>query len=198
MAIETTLSGLRPTSVLFGVLVDKAVFVASALTLAAMVGVSAPAFQTAVLILGLAATALGGFTAAWHARRRFLAHGLAVGAMAVAISFGRFVVNGLWPPAEAGAVHSIGWELLGWAGAAVAGVSGGSVANSVSRRFSRQVEPRPGDARSSIGLPVFFALVALFAFAEQLWVGSRASAAQPAPQLTGNSAFRPTRDTVRH
>ena len=168
MAIETTLSGLRPTSVLVGVLVDKSVFVASALTLTAMVGVSAPAFQTLVLVLGLAATAQGGFTAAWHARRRFLAHGLAVGAMAVAISFGRFAVNGLWPPAEAGAVHPIWWELLGWAGAAVAGVSGGCVANSVGRRFSRQAEPRPGDGRWGIWLPVFFAIVALFAFAEQL------------------------------
>ncbi len=104
MTVEATLSGLGPTSILFGVLlVDKSVFIAWALTLAALMGVLAPAFQTLALALGLAATALGGFTAAWHARRRFLAHGLAVGAMAVAISFGRFAVNGLWPPAEVGA-----------------------------------------------------------------------------------------------
>ncbi len=168
MTIEAPVSGLRPTSVLFGVLVDKSVFIASALTLAALVGVSAPAFQTLALALGLTATALGGFTAAWHARRRFRAHGLAVGAMAVAISFGRFVVNGLWPPAEAGAEHPIWWELLGWAGAVLAGLSGGCVANAVGRRSSGQAEPRPGEARWGIWLPVFLAIIALFAFAEQL------------------------------
>ena len=168
MTTESAVNGLRPTSILFGVLVDKSVFIVSALVLATLVGVSAPAFQTLALALGLAATALGGFTAAWHARRRFLAHGLAVGAMAVAISFGRFVVNGLWPPAQAGAEHPIWWELLGWAGAAVAGLSGGCIANPVGRRFSRQAEPRSGDARWGIWLPVFFAILALFAFAEQL------------------------------
>ena len=166
MAIETTLSGLRPTSVLFGVLVDKSVFVASALTLVAMVGVSAPAFQTRVLVLGPAATALGGFTAAWHARRRFLAHGLAVGAMAVAISFGRFVVNRLWPVAAA--EHPIWWELGGWVGAVLAGLSGGWIASAVGRRSSAQGEPRHGEARWGVWLPVFLAIVALFAFAEQL------------------------------
>lgn len=112
---------LRPTSVLLGVLVDKAVFIAAVLGLAGLVGVEAPAFQSLALALGLTATALGALVAARHARHRPLAHGFAVGVVAVAVSFGRFVVNSIWPLAEAAARHAISWELLGWSGALLAG-----------------------------------------------------------------------------
>jgi orotate phosphoribosyltransferase len=104
---------LRPASILLGVLADKVTFVASALALAGLVGVSAPAFGILAMCLGVAATAVGGFVAAWHARSRYLPHGLAVGVMAVAISPGRFLVNAQWPPAEAAAQHPLWWALSG-------------------------------------------------------------------------------------
>ena len=63
---------LRPTSILLGVLVDKAVFIASALTLSAFVGVSSSLFQYVALACGLGSTFLGGFAAAWLARGEYL------------------------------------------------------------------------------------------------------------------------------
>jgi hypothetical protein len=162
------MQSLRPTSILLGVLADKAIFVALALTLAALVGVSAPAFQMLALAAGLGATILGGFVGAWHARSRYLPHGLAVGAMGVAISFGRFIVNGIWPPAQAAAQHPLWWELLGWTGALFAGLLGGWLAHTAARRSFVQRNPRTGKARWGLWLPVIFAVIALLAFAEQL------------------------------
>ena len=159
---------LRPTSILLGVLVDKGVFIAAVLALAGLVGVGAPAFQSLALALGLTATALGALVAAWHARRRPLAHGFAVGAIAVAISFGRFVVNSIWPLAEKAAQHVISWELFGWSGALLAGLLGGWCANAVPGRSAAQTELGVAEARWVVWLPVFLAIIALFAFAEQL------------------------------
>lgn len=68
------MSTLRPASILLGVLVDKGFFVASALALASLVGVTAPEFPWLALAVGLAATTLGAFVSARHARRRPLAH----------------------------------------------------------------------------------------------------------------------------
>jgi hypothetical protein len=159
---------LRPVSVLLGVLVDKGVFVAGAVALAGLLGVGAPAFQSMALALGLTATALGAFVAAWHARRQPLVHGFAVGAMAVAVSFGRFVVNSIWPLAEAAAQHAISWELFGWSGALLAGLVGGWCASIVTGRSAVQAEQVATEVRWGIWLPVFLAIIALFAFAEQL------------------------------
>ncbi len=159
---------LHPRSILLGVLVDKGVFIAGALALAGLMGITAPGFQSLALALGLSATTLGAFVAARHARSRFFAHGFAVGAIAVAISSSRFLVNTVWPPAEAGAQHPIWWELLGWSGALVAGVLGGWLANAVADRSSVQAEPRAGEAAWGLWLPVLLAVIALFAFAEQL------------------------------
>ena len=161
---------LRPTSVLLGVLVDKGVFIAAVLALAGLVGVGAPAFQSLALALGLIATSLGAIAAAWHARSRPLAHGFAVGATAVAISFGRFVVNSIWPLPEAAARHAISWELLGWSGALLAGLLGGFCANVLGGRTTTQAELGSAGARWAVWLPVFLAIIALFAFAEQLQV----------------------------
>jgi hypothetical protein len=166
------MAALRPSSILLGVLVDKGVFITAALALAALVGVAAPSFQSLALALGLAATALGALIAALHARSRHLAHGFAVGAIAVAVSFGRFVVNSIWPPAEAAAQHAISWELIGWGGALLAGLLGGWCAGVVREESSVQAEPR-ADAKWGLWLPVFLAIIALFAFAEQLQVSSR-------------------------
>src|SRR5262245_28838628 len=129
---------LRPASVLLGVLVDKSLFITAVLALSAVVGVGTPAFQSFALGLGLTATTLGAFAAARYARCRPLAHGVAVGVMAVAISFGRFLVNTIWPLAEVAARHTISWELLGWSGAPVAGLLGGLLANAVADRSSVQ------------------------------------------------------------
>jgi hypothetical protein len=162
------MSTLRPTSILLGVLVDKGLFIVGALALAGLIGITAPAFQSLALALGLSATTLGAFVAARHARSRFFAHGFAVGVIAVAVSFGRFLVNTVWPPAEADAQHPIWWELLGWSGALVAGALGGWLANAVAERSSAQAEPRSGEAAWGLWLPVLFAIIALLAFAEQL------------------------------
>jgi hypothetical protein len=159
---------LRPTSILLGVLVDKVTFVAGAIALAGVLGVAAPGFLSLALALGLATITLGGYVAGRHARSNPLGHGFAVGVVAVAISSGRFLVNTLWPPAEAAARHPIGWELLGWSGALAAGVLGGWLAKFVAERSSGQAQPRPGEARWGLWLPVFFAVIALFAFLEQL------------------------------
>jgi hypothetical protein len=85
--------------------------------------------------------------------------------MAVAISFGRFVVNAQWPPAEAAAQHPLWWELLGWTSAPFAGLLGGWLA---ARRSPIQPTPRSGGARWGLWLPVLLAFTTLFAFAEQL------------------------------
>ena len=50
---------LRLPSILLGVLVDKTVFIASALTLSAFVSVSSPPFQYLALAFGLGSTFLG-------------------------------------------------------------------------------------------------------------------------------------------
>ena len=159
---------LRPASVLLGVLVDKGLFIAAVIALAAVVGVGAPAFQSLALGLGLTATMLGALVAAWHARRRHLAHGSAVGVMALAISFGRFLVNSIWPLAEVGSRHTIAWELLGWSGAVLAGLLGGLLAKSIADRSSMQPEPRSAQTSWGFWVPVFLAIIAIFAFAEQL------------------------------
>jgi hypothetical protein len=88
--------------------------------------------------------------------------------MAVAISFGRFLVNTIWPIAEVGARHTISWELLGWSGAPLAGLLGGLLAKAVADRSSMQPEPRSAQTRWGVWLPVFLAIIAVFAFAEQL------------------------------
>ena len=159
---------LRPTSILLGVLVDKTVFIALAFSIAALVGVSSPAFQNLALTCGLGSTALGGFVAAWHAGSKYVPHGFAVGTMAVAISFGRFLVNSLWPPAEHAVHHPLSWELLGWTGALLAGLVGGWCTDAATRRSLLQPSPRSGEANWSLWLPVFLALIALLAFAEQI------------------------------
>jgi hypothetical protein len=88
--------------------------------------------------------------------------------MAVAVSFGRFVVNSIWPLAEAAAHHAISWELFGWSGALLAGLLGGWCASAATGRSAVQAERGSAEERWSIWLPVFLAIIALFAFAEQL------------------------------
>jgi hypothetical protein len=159
---------LRPSSILLGVLVDKTVFIASALTLSTFLSVSSPPFPYLALACGLGSTLLGGFTAACLARAEYLPHGLAVGAMAVAISFGRFVVNSVWPLAEAAAQHPLWWELLGWTGALLAGLTGGWFVGTIARRSLVRPSPRSNEVRWGLWLPVFLAVIAIFAFAEHL------------------------------
>jgi hypothetical protein len=132
------------------------------------VSVSSPPFQSLALACGLGSTFLGGFAAAWLARGEYLPHGVAVGAMAVAISFGRFVVNGVWPPAEAAAQHPLWWELLGWTGALLTGLTGGWFAGTITRRSLAQPSPRSNEVRWGLWLPVFLVVIAIFAFAEHL------------------------------
>jgi hypothetical protein len=136
--------------------------------LAAAVGLSSPAFQTLVLPLGVATIVLGGFASARHARGERVAHGVAVGGMASLMSFSRFAVNSLWPPTEAAAIHPLWWEVLGWTSAPVAGLLGGWIAQAVARGSRTQRAPRPGEAGWGLWLPVLLAVIAFFAFAEQL------------------------------
>jgi hypothetical protein len=159
---------LRPTSILLGVLVDKLTFVALAVALAFLVGVESPRFQTLALIFGLTSTLIGAFAGAWHARHTYLLHGLSVGIMAFAISFSRFVVNSFWPLPEVAAVHPLSWELLGWTGAVLVGMAGGRLAQSVAPDSAAQSEPGSGDPKWVLWLPVFVAVIVLFAILEQL------------------------------
>jgi hypothetical protein len=156
---------VHPASVLLGVLVDKLTFVAIAVALASALGVSSPSFQILVMPVGFCAIGLGGFAAAWNARCEEPRHGLAVGVVGTAISFARFVVNTLWPPAEAAALHPLWWELLGWASAPVAGLIGGWLAHAPARRSLRGPPRTPGSWVPWI--PAYLAVIGLFAFAEQ-------------------------------
>ena len=159
---------LRPTSILLGVIVDKVTFVALAVTLVLLVGLESPRFQTLALIGGLASTLLGAFFGAWHARHTYLWHGLAVGIMGFAISFARFAVNSYSPPKQVAAVHPLSWELLGWTGVVLAGVAGGWLAQSVAPYSTTQSRPRSGDPKWVVWLPVYVALIFVFAILEQL------------------------------
>ncbi len=157
---------LRPVSILFGVLVDKLSFIAAALALASFVDASTPAFGNLALALGLMATAGGAFVAGRHAHLRPLAHGVAVGAIAVLISFGRFLVDRVWTP-EVDPAHPLWWELLGWSGALLAGALGGALA---ARSLRGREPPDPGASgtRWNLWSPILAAIVLLFAFVEQL------------------------------
>ena len=162
------MGSLRPTSILLGVFVDKGIFVAFAIVLAAVLGLSSPAFQIMALACGLVATLLGGFVAAWHARGEYVLHGFGVGSMAVAISLSRFLVNIVWPPAQAAAVHPIWWELIGWTGALFAGLTGGWFAHLAARRSLVPLTPRPHELRRGLWSIVLLAVIVLFAIAEHL------------------------------
>jgi hypothetical protein len=156
---------LRPGSVLLGVLVDKLAFVAAAVLLALAVGVEAPAFQTLALALGLLTVALGGFAAARHAQVEAPLHGLGVGVLGSALSLARFAVNSTWPPAETAARHALGWELAGWIGAPLAGLLGGLLARALARPAPQELPPA---GSWWLWLPVYLAVIAFFAFLEQL------------------------------
>ena len=156
---------VRPGSILLGVLTDKLLFIAAALTLALILGTSNPAFQILVMPVGFGTIVCGGFVAAWHARSHCLLHGLAVGGLGVVISSARFGVNILWPPSEAAALHPLWWELLGWVGAPVAGLVGGWLAFIRAQQSPR--EPRPASVRWAWWIPAYLAVIVLFAFAEQ-------------------------------
>jgi len=156
---------LRPGSVLLGVMVDKLAFIGAAVLLALAVGVSAPAFETLALCVVFGTMALGGFAAARHAQGHELLHGLAVGTMGGVITVSRFAVDALWPAAEAAAQHPLVWELAGWAGAPAAGLLGGLLARAVGMPLPAEGHPT---AAWRLWLPVYVAVVAFFAFLDQL------------------------------
>ena len=157
---------LRPDSVVLGVLVDKICFIVAALTLAAAIGTSSSLFGTAALALGLTATALGGFFAARHAACNSVAHGLAVGAIAVVISFGRFLANRAWP-LDLDPSHPLWWEILGWIGALAAGAVGGRAA-AASTELPVARDAFADGPKWSIWSPILLGLILVFALAEQL------------------------------
>lgn len=158
---------LRPTSIIVGVLADKVLFVAAIIPIATSVGLESRAFPTIALAVGFASTFCGALLAAWHARQTYLLHGIAVGAVALLISFLRYTVNSVRPPAAA-AIHPLNWELLAWCAALLAGLVGGGLAQSFAARIAVPRSPRPDNPKWSVWLPVLLLIIALFALLEQL------------------------------
>jgi len=110
------------------VVVDKVTFLVLG---AAMIAALAPdswAFTVTALVVGTGCTSFGAYVGARFAGSAFLAHGLLIGAVALAISVARFILFALDPPVAPGAVHPLWWELLGWLLLVGAGVVGGTLA----------------------------------------------------------------------
>lgn len=116
---------LSVSSVIIGQLVDKALFIPLVIVLVAMVGTDGAVFPLAALALGGACTLAGSFVAASRAKDAYLAHGVAVGAVTLLISFARFLVAQFRAEPLG---HSIGWEVTSRATALLAGLAGGYIA----------------------------------------------------------------------
>lgn len=130
--------GLRPLSVLLGVVVDKLAAIVSIGLLLSVLGTASAAFQAAALLVGALCTTLGAFVAARHAKQRLLAHGVAVGVAGLVISVARFVLAPLLAGPDSSAAHSIPWELTAWVSVLAAGFAGGALASrSVRYRAAR-------------------------------------------------------------
>ena len=123
------MKGLRAASILIGALVDKLLFLPAAVALVWIVGTDSLRFQLAALVVGSSATCAGAYVGARHARTRPLAHGIAVGVVALALSFARFLANTFAGPELGEAVHPLWWELVAWSLALAAGAVGGGLAS---------------------------------------------------------------------
>lgn len=114
---------------------DKLGFIVLAGVLSTLLATTSFAFSGLALLAGFGCTTLGAFVAAVRASQEPLLHGLLVALVGFLISFGRFGVFSLDPPADPGAIHSLSWELLGWALVFLAGFVGGSLG---SRQLARR------------------------------------------------------------
>ena len=122
------MKGLRPLSILLGVVVDKLLAVLSIGLLMALLGPSSFAFQVLALVAGSGCTAFGAYVAGRHASARPLAHGVAVGCIALVLSVARFALTPLLASADSPPSHSLGWNVLAWLSVGVSGWLGGKLA----------------------------------------------------------------------
>lgn len=121
--------GLRATSILLGVIIDKLAAVVSIGLLLSILGAATSSFQVAALVAGALCTILGAFVAARQAKQRPLAHGVAVGVVGLVISVSRFVLTPVLSAPDSTAAHSVPWELTAWFTVVVAGFAGGALAS---------------------------------------------------------------------
>ncbi len=121
-------SRIQPVAILCGVVADKLLFILAAGFLSKLVPTDAALFSALALLIGFACTTFGAFIAAHRARRMPMSHGLLVALIAFLISFTRYLWFSFNPPDTPGAVHSFGWEVLGWILVFAAGALGGAMA----------------------------------------------------------------------
>jgi len=122
------------SSILIGQLVDKALLIPLIALLIYLVGTDGAAFSSSALAIGTTCTCIGSFVAATRAGDRFIAHGIAVAAITLILSFLRFLV------VRAGgepSIHSLSWEITSWIAAIAAGCVGGLIAQGRSLRKDR-------------------------------------------------------------
>ncbi len=120
--------GLKFTSILLGVAVDKLCAILAIGILLWRLDVASPLFQNTALLVGSLCTVLGAFVGARHAGVRPLGHGLAIGSIGLLISVSRFLASIYLATADAPRAHSIAWELTSWFLVVAAGCLGGRFA----------------------------------------------------------------------
>ena len=121
--------GLRLSSVVLGVVVDKAIAILTIGSLMAFFDATSQIFQNTALVAGFLATTVGAFVAGHHAKHRAVAHGVAVGLAAFVISFSRFALATYFSSPDSSAAHPFSWELIAWASVIAAGFAGGHIAS---------------------------------------------------------------------